>query len=271
MQVVCLHAKDQIERLLRRNPFLHLYAIGDLDDFFWQHTTWYGLQDSGQLRHVALLYSGTAEPTLLAFTEEPVDLVPPFIRSILPLLPRHLYAHLSPDLLAIVGEDYHIRSHGLHYKMALTQTERLSYVDTSAVVPLSTANLDELNELYATSYPGNWFDPRMLETGHYFGIWRDDRLVSVAGVHVYSEEYRVATLGNVTTHPALRGQGLGTVVCAKLCRSLLETVEQIGLNVKADNLSALASYRKLGFERVAEYEECMLDLKASVLHRMRAD
>jgi ribosomal protein S18 acetylase RimI-like enzyme len=264
VQAVCLHSKDDIEALLRRNTFLHLYAIGDLDDFFWQYTTWYGLTHDRQLRHVVLLYSGSAIPTLLAHLEEPVALMPPFLRAIMHLLPRRIYAHLSPDLIPIFAEQYHVRQHGLHYKMALTRPECLRAFDTSVVVPLAIADLDELRALYEVSYPGNWFDPRMLETGHYYGIRRGERLVSVAGVHVYSQRYRVAAVGNVTTAPELRAQGLGTLACARLCQELLRTVDHIGLNVKASNVGALASYAKLGFERIATYEECSLDVRSSV-------
>ena len=55
----------------------------------------------------------------------------------------------------------------------------------------------------------------MLETGKYFGIRREGILVSVAGIHVYSPEYDVAALGNITTHPDFRGQGLGRKVTAR--------------------------------------------------------
>jgi ribosomal protein S18 acetylase RimI-like enzyme len=265
VRVLCLHSKAQIERLLRRNTYLHLYAIGDLDDFFWPYTSWYGLDHEDQIQQIALLYCGPAVPTLLAFTEEPAALMPLFIRELLPLLPRRVYAHLSPDLLPIIEEDYRIERQGRHYKMALTRPELLERIARSEAVALTTADLDELTALYTASYPGNWFDPRMLATGQYYGVRRDDRLVSVAGVHVYSPEYRVATIGNVTTLPSLRGQGLGTIVCAELCRALLLSVDHIGLNVKADNLGALASYRKLGFEPIAEYEECRLELKPAAL------
>src|SRR5438093_529591 len=83
----------------------------------------------------------------------------------------------------------------------------------------------------------NWFDPRMLETGHYYGIRQDGTLLSIAGVHVYSPRYRVAALGNITTRPAARGHGLATLVTAKLCQELLRSVDEIGLNVRADNAS----------------------------------
>ena len=177
MNVTLLHDKDEIESFLRHNTPLHLYELGDLDEFFWPYTSWYALKEGGQV---------------------------------------------------------------------------------TALVLLSSRDLHALNSLYLISYPGNWFDPRMLETGHYYGIWRDGMLVSVAGVHVYSPRYKVGVLGNVTTHPGFRGQGLGKAVCAKLCVELLKTVDDVGLNVRADNASAITAYRHLGFEVIGEYEEGLL-------------
>jgi predicted GNAT family acetyltransferase len=102
----------------------------------------------------------------------------------------------------------------------------------------------------------------MLQTGFYFGIRRGRALVSAAGVHVYSRPYKVAALGNIATRPDVRGRGLGTAVTARLCQELLRAgVECIGLNVKADNLGARACYEKLGFVRVADYGEYMVEPK----------
>jgi ribosomal protein S18 acetylase RimI-like enzyme len=68
-------------------------------------------------------------------------------------------------------------------------------------------------------------------------------------------------VGNITTLPACRGQGLGTAITARVCRELLKTTGTIGLNVRADNAPAIHCYRKLGFEQVAEYEEWMVERK----------
>jgi len=44
------------------------------------------------------------------------------------------------------------------------------------------------------------------------------RVSRCSGVHVYSQCYKVAALGNITVHPNFRGQGLGTILCARLCQ-----------------------------------------------------
>ena len=56
MPVISLHDKEQIELILRQNVFLHIYALGDLDDFFWPLTTWYALEDGREIRNCAALH-----------------------------------------------------------------------------------------------------------------------------------------------------------------------------------------------------------------------
>jgi RimJ/RimL family protein N-acetyltransferase len=259
MAALILHDKRTIEAFLRRNPALHVYEIGDLDDFFWLHTIWYGLQEGDHLQALALLYTGGDLPVLLAMASPLATALAELLTQAAPLLPLRCYAHLSPEARDALAPHYIFDPHGPHLKMALKNPDRLEGIDTSAVTRLSPAAAGELQAFYVHSYPGNWFDPRMLETGQYFGI-RDSNgaLLSVAGVHVYSAEQRVAALGNITTLPSARGRGLATTATAALCRSLLHTVDLIGLNVRADNAAAIACYYRLGFEVVAEYEEHLL-------------
>jgi ribosomal protein S18 acetylase RimI-like enzyme len=258
--VVCLHSKDEVEGFCRRNPSLHLYAIGDLDDFFWPHTTWYALREGGQVRQLVLLYTGQPLPTVLAYAEEPAGPMRELLRDLVRVLPRRFYAHLTEGLADALADDYRVRPHGAFHKMGLTDRSRAAGLDGSEAVALSAADTDDLLALYGAGYPGNWFVPRMLQTGFYFGIRRGGALVSAAGVHVYSRPYKVAALGNITTRPDARGQGLATAVTVRLCQELLRAgVECVGLNVKADNRSAIACYEKVGFERVADYREYTLE------------
>lgn len=257
---ICLHSKPDIAAFLRSDVFLHLYELGDLDDFFWNYTTWYALQENHKIKQLVLIYTQADLPVLLGLTKD-IDSLKDLLRSILYLLPKRFYAHLSGDAVEVFAEDYQVRSHGLHFKMVLTDPTRLNTADPLNVIPLTGTDAPALKELYQASYPSNWFEPRMLETKQYFGIKQGLQLISVAGVHTYSPEFSVATLGNITTHPASRNQGLGKAVSTQLCRSLLQTVQHIGLNVRTDNAAAISCYTKLGFKVVATYEEYALELK----------
>jgi RimJ/RimL family protein N-acetyltransferase len=263
MTVTRLYDKSEIEAYLRRDVYLHLYEIGDLDDFFWPYTAWHALKEDGQVRQVALVYTSGPLPVLLAMTDEPPGMRE-LLQQLLPLLPCKMHAHLSDGVVDALTERYDIPWQDTFCKMGLTRPTLLDQIDSSGVDALTTDNLDEVTAFYQETNPDNWFERRMLETGYYYGLRQHGRLVSAAGVHVYSSQYRVATLGNVVTHPDYRGQGLATRVCAKLCRELLKTVDYVGLNVRADNAHAVACYRRIGFEPLAIYGEYSLVMKENV-------
>lgn len=135
-------------------------------------------------------------------------------------------------------------------------------VDRAGIDRLGPEQRDELLAFYERAYPGNWFDPRMLLVGHYFARREAGRIVAAGGVHVYSAQERVAALGNIAVLPEARGRGLARQVTAAVCRSLLDTTDHIGLNVRTDNAAAIACYSRLGFVRVATYEEHLLTASA---------
>jgi predicted GNAT family acetyltransferase len=261
MDYVCLHDKTEIERYLRNDVHLNIYSIGDLDDFFWPYTTWYGFKSRERITAVVLIYAGLSLPTLVAISREADDAMAKLLNSIRHLLPSRFCAHLGMGLATVLDETYNLESHGEYYKMALIDKVLASGKDFPDVERLSRRDLNSIQALYKESYPGNWFDPRMLETNQYFGIREENRLVSIAGVHVYSPQYQVAALGNITTLPTHRNKGCGTRVTARLCRSLLDENIEIGLNVKADNKAAISCYRGLGFRLVASFEEFTAQLK----------
>ena len=261
MLPIFLHDRAVIETFLRQDPTLHLYALGDLDDFFWPYTTWFASLEAGRVRALFLLYSGGGLPVVLALAQAGPDLAATraLLEASLALLPRRFYCHLSPGLQDVLSGTYRLEPHGRYLKMALTDPARLAGINPCGVTAFTPGDAQALRSYYDEAYPGNWFDPRMLETGHYFGIWRDGQIASVAGIHVYSPRTRAAALGNISTSLAYRGQGLAKLVTARLCQELLKTVDTIGLNVRADNDPALAVYTGLGFTRVGEYDEFMAE------------
>ncbi len=263
MDYVCLHDKKEIEHFLNKDIYLHNYSLGDLDDFFWPYTTWYAQKLDGEIKAIALLYVGEELPTLLALSDE-LDIMADLLISIRHLLPIRFYAHLSPGLEEALQKKYSLESRGLHHKMALLDNTHIPQVIASHVVRLNTNDLDTIQVLYNESYPRNWFNARMLETGQYFGIKEGNRLISIAGIHVYSPLYKVAALGNITTLPNHRNNGLGKQTTIRLCQALLQEDIRIGLNVKADNTAAIKCYEQIGFKTVSSYNEFEVQQKSSL-------
>lgn len=256
MQILYLNDKPKIETYLRKDIPLHIYGLGDLDDYFWPFTIWFGSKRNGRIQSAVLLYTATKTPILLALaSSRDIEPTRKLLHSLLPHLPETLYVHISPELESILRKEYVLNMHGEHYKMILKNRMQVDKFASNKVLRVSRKNLSAIIELYDQSYPGNAFDPRMLDTGHYFATRAGKKLVSVAGIHVYSRKYGVAAVGNITTHPSFRGQGLGKATTATLCRSLLNTVFDIGLNVKSDNIQAIQCYTTLGFEITHSYYE----------------
>ena len=74
--------------------------------------------------------------------------------------------------------------------------------DRLEVVAVDVSHLPLLEELYSYG-GGDAFRQRSLELGVFYGVFDGERLVSVAGTHIVSDNERIAALGNVMTHPDL--------------------------------------------------------------------
>jgi RimJ/RimL family protein N-acetyltransferase len=248
--------KSEIYRFLSKTPDLQLYTIGDLDDFFWPHTVWYALYEKAEIRSIALLYTGMNPPTFLLFHDKDPYYSKELLNSVKARLPDKFNVHLSPGLKDVFGKENIIKDYGHNYRMILSGDPVIVRDDNIRRLKLS--DLKKIKELYSIAYPNNWFDSRMVETGKYFGYFKKDKLIGISGIHVYSSAYRIAALGNITTHPDFRGLKIANKLTSVLCFDLKRSVDVIGLNVKSDNLAAIKCYENIGFKIRSSYDECLV-------------
>lgn len=267
MATVTITDRRALEGALRRDPFLHIYGIGDLDDAFWPLTTWTALADEtptrpgapalpARLRGLVLRYEPGTHTVLLALAppDELAELTAT-LAAMAPALPNAFTCHGTPGSEEGLRQRYDLVHHGRFVKMALVRPESVIGIADDDIVALGPANEAELRALYDVAYPDTWFDPAMLAKGPQLGLRQGGALVATAGLHVWSPRYGVAALGNITTHPDWRGRGLSRRVTAALCRRCLTQVTTVGLNVRADNQAARRVYQGLGFVDHAVYDE----------------
>jgi ribosomal protein S18 acetylase RimI-like enzyme len=264
VRIVELHDRDRIAALCRRRPGVHAYALGDLDDFFWPHTRWFGLVEDEDLSQIAFLYQEHDPPTLHAIPEEPVDSMALLLEGLRGRLPERFECHVDERSLPTLLLD-HVAARGpfRHVKMQLGAPAPVDALAREDVAVLTRDDLADVEALYATAYPGSWFHERRLETGRYVGLREDGRLVCVAGVHVHAPAHGVAALGDVATLSSARRRGLATATCASLCRLLrADGCTTIALNVREDNVAAIRAYERIGFAIVTRYLEVTLRRRA---------
>ena len=258
LQIDQTRDRDAIERFLRRETGTHLYALADLDDAFWPHTSWtFGRRD-GEPTALCLVLGRLAMPIVYAVCPPDHADTRELVAALARDFPETFFANFGPGVGDALESDWDFESHGLYRKMLLTDPARIEAAADAE--PITPDQLDELRAFYREAYaPGEeggvFFEPYMLDGSYYRGIRESGRLVCVAGLHVHSRPRRVAAIGNVATRPTHRSQGLARRATAALCRAVLPTVDHLGLNVAVDNTPAQRCYERLGFEPVCEYWE----------------
>ena len=254
--------KDKLARHFQKNAALFAYHLGDLDDFFFSSCRWPVIEnDNGEIEEAILIYDHPQYPTVMAFGL--TDRFGSLLEETIDMLPDKFFCHFHKQVGRIFRRKFEEKSLGLHFKMKLDPERFKTYMtdhhlpEKNNIIRLDTSHTDSLIEFYKTAYPDGYFDPRMLETGKFFGAFDHDNLAVVAGIHVYSNEFNVGVLGSVATEPKYRGKGLATTASARLTEELVAEGKLVALHVAADNHPAMACYKKIGFAIAHEYEEAL--------------
>jgi len=246
MPVEELTDRDELRDFLTGDRLANAYLLGNLDPAYFQFCKWYGARDdSGQLRNLMLVYRGLSLPVV--FMSGNGEGLEHFLKASKAVVPERFHFHVLEEQMPALQSVYPTTGASAMVRMGLRRedfepvdhderVERLGHRDTAAIM-----------ELYE-HYPDNFFEAYQLETGLYFGIRDDDRLVSMGGVHVLSEEHDVAVIGNLVTHSDYRGQGLATAVTGRLVEELFEQVSLLALNVGKHNEPAVQLYNNFGFQ-----------------------
>jgi len=119
-------------------------------------------------------------------------------------------------------------------------------LDPGEAIPLSPSDLPAVRDLLERTVV-HAFDPGVLGMGPCYGVWRDGRLVSMAGTRLLVEP--IGEIGNVVTDPDCRRQGLASTAVAATTLALLDSGRRVLLHVYRSNPGAVTLYERLGYRR----------------------
>jgi len=116
----------------------------------------------------------------------------------------------------------------------------------SQPVPLVTKHADEMVKLAALTKPGP-FNTRTIEFGSYYGIFENQRLVSMTGQRLHVPGF--AEVSAVCTHPDFLGKGYATILLEQQLDIISGSGKKSFLHVRSDNNRAISIYERLGFRK----------------------
>lgn len=259
MEVKIIHdSNDVYEFLKNKTRYNYIYHFSNLEPKEWKNVICYGIYDGSELKEIATLCIKYDIPVLIAASFENQKYNTELIRRIKKFLPAEFYTHIDKETLENVFCENDISEFEELMNMGLCDYNMLNKKCESEAVRFGFNDLNQIKELLTLSYPEAWLDDELVKFNKNFGIRSQGKLISFAGIHAYSEEYQVAAVAHVTTHPDYRKKGYGEKVVSSLSKDLKDNIKYIGLNVKVDNLPAINCYRKLGFKEFGRFVACVI-------------
>ena len=236
---------ETIRPLLEGQGAYAAYALAHLEPRLFPRAQWWHAH--GPQGQALVLHARSAMgPALVALGD------PPALNALLRLHPgpRHTFATFQLDHLAVAQRHFAVSRPEPSLRMSVSaESFRPAHGDARR---LRRENIGAVNALQSSEGFG-FYSAAVLAEGAYYGVYVDQRLVSMAGTHAVAPSQGLALVGNVMTHPRYRGQGYGTIATSAVTAELLKTCPDVLLTVNANNEAAIRLYERLGYR-----EECRL-------------
>lgn len=224
------------------------YALCALDDRFFNRARWAIATRDGEPVSLAMEQGGPApQPVFLIGDPDGAEIL---LREV--IRPRTAYVSSPAELLPTVAAVYRLDPGPPMVRMAVDRESFRPY--PGPVQRLTPSSVGELNRMYGLGFT-SWLPNEALAEGVYYGLRIAGRLVAAAGTHAISRTAKMGIVGNVMTVAAYQGRGFAKATTSAVTAELLRECDDVVLNVRADNPSALAAYRALGFREHVRFEE----------------
>lgn len=261
MEVRVVHDVSVVYEFLKnKTRYDYIYQFSNLSSNQWKNVVCYGLFDGYEIKEIVMLNINYNIPVLLAASFDNEKYSIELIRRVKKFLPPKFYTHIDRATLEAVFQQDNISELEEYMNMGLCDYDVLDKKSNNDAIRLGFKDMSAIKELISISYPEAWLDDDLVKINENFGVYVDEKLISFSGIHAYSEQYQVAAIAHVTTHPEYRKRGYAEKVAASLSRSLKERIKFIGLNVRINNLQAINCYKKLGFDEFGRFIACEIEI-----------
>jgi RimJ/RimL family protein N-acetyltransferase len=260
-----LRDPEEIRVLLRPYHRYAAYGLAQLEPSLFKQSQWWLAEGDGE--KALLMHSrGGLGRALLALGDE-IGLY-----VLLSLHPGPVYSFATIEI-GHVPVMRRFFSLGHSWPMQRMTVERSTLAETpplqveapdAELRRLSAGDVGAVNRLNSSESGGISYNASQIRDGVYFGIFRDDVLVAMAGTHGVSPTDKIAVLGNVFTHPQHRNSHFALQATGAVTRELLQTCDEVVLTVDPRNEAAVRAYTRLGYRVDCELIETTITRKDSL-------
>lgn len=230
---------------LRRAPYRNAIPLANLTQLR-QRCSIVVAHSRGVIQGVASHYRDLSF-LAVSFVAEPGQPLP----ALLAALAERVPALRSASICTVVPEQ-RARQLGQYVRVESMAAEWQMVVEPETLKPRELAHVrrlqeDDLPAMADLARLGGLvaWRPAILTHGPAFGAFVDGQLAAMAATHFATTD--VIEIGNVVTHPHYRRRGLSSACVSLLARTGFSLAPRVYLLVMADNTSAYAAYRRLGF------------------------
>lgn len=246
IRVELLNDPRQASEILSRDRLYAAYALGVLETESWASCT-------------ALMAYTDETAAAFSLLAQPFDAATTLFVIGDPEALGEIYRHPAASAVFawVTAKDEHLDCLKKYWRLEEPERMLRMVVSRASFVPaenpagaevtqLSPSDHLALAEAYETAF-GTPGAARLMARGPYYATWHLGRISSVAGTHLFARRFNLAAVGNVWTRPAYRGRGLAKLTVGAVTQGLLETCEEVVLNVREDNMPARRVYERLGY------------------------
>jgi RimJ/RimL family protein N-acetyltransferase len=239
---------DEVRSFFERDRLLAAYALADLDPANVDTARWWVARRGRDVVGAALLVE--VLPFRPCFAMGEAEALAGIFRDLRE--PRLIVAAPPPARLAI-EQTYRFERIDRMHRMVVDERAFRPRIG-HRVTRLRPEHVEDVIDLYGEA-SRTYFTPERLDREIYFAVYVDDRIVSAAGTHVRSREAGIAAVGNVLTRVPYRDRGMATTVTTAVTDAALTEHRDVVLNVREDNVTAIAVYERLGYRLHARFVE----------------